>query len=231
MRLIIRSIMLVLLSIVAILLIVWYMQSTTKEEIIELVPFGEDTVVLNEEEIVSAVVNKGEVQDSGSSKNSEKIDGENMDNESVFVPSVGIYNNIREDGNFGELTESGSLILPENIIDAVRMKITANYNDSEGNLILAAHRSYYSDYGAFSMLPNLKKGDVAFIKSPTGELEKFKAISMDRYHKSQLPQEMFLNVNDGNKYLYLITCGGELIESGSNLFDYDSNDVAVFIKV
>lgn len=100
-----------------------------------------------------------------------------------------------------------------------------------GNAIFSAHVYYHSKPAPFVNLARSQPGDIVLVVMEDGTTYKYEVFSNQRYHRDTIPMGDIIGAPqkaDYDEWVTLITCGGELDDTG---LEYLHRDVVIAKRI
>ncbi|TXG92265.1 class F sortase [Rhodococcus rhodnii] len=144
--------------------------------------------------------------------------------ESVVIPSLGIDASLRPN----EIDASGLLVIPEDVAQVTYWTESAPIASPTGAVLVAGHvDSRDRGAGALFELHRVSPG-AAIHLNHGGVTTRWKVVGMETIVKEALPQDIFRG-DQGARELYLVTCGGEVVQDAAGRNTYSDNVIVTAV--
>jgi hypothetical protein len=108
---------------------------------------------------------------------------------------------------YPEAISNFSLEIPGDVKDVGIWNDGGQVAGADGTVLLAGHINWYNQgNGALYNLANIQPGAKILLSDATGQVTTWRAVSLQAYPKTQLPQGIFAPI--GPRRLAIVTCGG-----------------------
>ncbi len=118
----------------------------------------------------------------------------------LAIPSIKLDDPVQSVG----LTKEGAMDVPDGRTKNVGWYQAGTVPGNAGSAVMDAHV-----FAAFSKLKNVKVGDMLYVTTATGQIQKFVVTKAQTYALADVPLQELFNKRDG-AHLNLITCAGKL---------------------
>lgn len=143
---------------------------------------------------------------------------------SLFIPAIGKQGDLVSLG----LVDDGSLALPSAVDELTLWSGSAPLDAADGSVLIAGHVDDV-DQGAGVLfgMHTLQPG-VAVYVTGDGVDTRWKVVSLEAVVKEALPDRVFHGPG-GDRFLYLVTCGGPIVTDARGRVTYRENVIATAV--
>ncbi|GAA4894383.1 hypothetical protein GCM10025789_09560 [Tessaracoccus lubricantis] len=140
------------------------------------------------------------------------------------IPSIYVDAGIVDQG----VSADNAMNLPRNLSKVGLLDTVQPLRARSGSTLIAGHVVYNGDRGALYYLGEVKPGAAVSTWDDRGRRQEWVVSGVHLYRQTELPDELF--ATDGERRLYLVTCGGDFIRTSRGWL-YSDNIVVTAVPV
>jgi len=160
----------------------------------------------NNEQVIENKNDSQIIDNIGSQTIENNIPADNNFPSYLEIPSIGVNATIEHVG----LTAEGNMDMTSSSKNVAWYELGTRPGEI-GSATIGGHYGYPGP-AVFRNLPNLKKGDIVYVKGNNGETIKFAVREIRTYRADDIVKEVFLS-DDGIAHLNIVTCNGTWLPS------------------